>query len=61
MASATPKKTKLPIGKIKTIPKPSILEKGKDLKSNSISEEKILLDSLQILLRFYGIERSHFA
>ncbi len=59
MASTTSKKTKLPIGKIKTISKTSILEKGKDLKNNSISEEKILLDSLQIFLRFYGIERSH--
>ena len=59
MATTTPKKTKLPIGKVNTISQPSILEKGKDLKKNSISEEKILLDSLQILLRFYGIERSH--
>ena len=59
MATTTPKKTKLPIGKVNTISQPSILEKGKDLKNSSISEEKILLDSLQILLRFYGIERSH--
>ena len=59
MATTTQKKTKLSIGKVNTISQPSILEKGKDLKKNSISEEKILLDSLQILLRFYGIERSH--
>ncbi len=59
MASTTPKKTKLPIGKIETVSKPSILEKDKDIKSNSNSEEKKLLDSLQIFLRFYGIERSH--
>ena len=48
MASTTPKKAKLPIGKIKTVSKPSILEKDKDIKSNSNSEEKKLLDSLQI-------------
>ena len=59
MATTTQKKTKLSIGKVNTISQPSILEKGKDLKNSSISEEKILLDSLQILLRFYGIERSH--
>ena len=56
MATTTPKKTKLPIGKIETVSKPSILEKDKDIKNNSNWGKK-LLDSTDF--KVYGIERSH--